>query len=151
MVGKTDRQWVTDGFEEYAGRISHFAPFQTIVVPDIRNTRNMDTQTQKEAEGDAILKQLMPGDDVILLDDKGQEMTSEGTATWLEKHMSQSTKRLVFIIGGPYGFSQRVYAAAAGKISLSRMTFSHQMVRVIFMEQLYRAFTIIKGIPYHHA
>lgn len=151
MVGKTDRQWAIDSLNEYADRVSHFAPFQIVAIPDIRNTRNMDEATQKELEGEAILKQLAPGDDVILLDDKGVEMTSEGMAAWLEKRMSQSVKRLVFIIGGPYGFSEKVYSAARCRLSLSRMTFSHQMVRVIFTEQLYRAFTILKGIPYHHS
>lgn len=150
VVGKTDKDWLAQGIAEYAGRIEHFAPFQITVIPDIRNTRSMDMKVQKELEGDAILRQLSPGDDVILLDDKGLELTSSQMATWLEKRMSQSSKRLVFIIGGPYGFADKVYAAANGKISLSRMTFSHQMVRLIFTEQLYRAFTILKGIPYHH-
>ncbi len=151
MVGKTDKEWIVKGFSEYVERIAHFAPFQAIVIPDVRNTRNMDTATQKEQEGEAILRQLQPGDDIILLDDKGEELTSEGMAVWLEKRMSRSSRRMVFIIGGPYGFSSQVYATAGGKLSLSRMTFSHQMVRVIFAEQLYRAFTILKGIPYHHS
>lgn len=111
----------------------------------------MDIKVQKETEGDAILKQLSAGDDVVLLDDKGAEHTSESMAVWLEKRMSISSKRIVFIIGGPYGFSDKVYAAASCKLSLSRLTFSHQMVRLIFTEQLYRAFTIIKGLPYHHS
>lgn len=151
MVGKTDQEWLERGISEYTSRLGHFAPFQTVVIPDIRNTRNMDIKVQKETEGDAILKQLSAGDDVILLDDKGTEHTSESMAVWLEKRMSMSSKRIVFIIGGPYGFSDRVYAAASGKLSLSRLTFSHQMVRLIFTEQLYRAFTIIKGLPYHHS
>ncbi|MCQ2074868.1 MAG: 23S rRNA (pseudouridine(1915)-N(3))-methyltransferase RlmH [Bacteroidaceae bacterium] len=151
MIGKTDAKWLSDGISEYVARICHFNPFQTIVIPDMKNTRNMDSRTQKELEGDAILKQLLPGDDVILLDDKGLEHTSESMAEWLDRRMQLSSKRLVFIIGGPYGFSDKVYAAARCKLSLSRMTFSHQMVRLIFTEQLYRAFTIMKGIPYHHS
>lgn len=150
-VGKTDRKWVSDGFDEYAGRVSHFVPFKHIVIPDIKNTRNLSAPVQKELEGEAILKQLAPGDDIVLLDDKGIEMTSEEMASWLDKRMQMSSKRMVFIIGGPYGFSEKVYAAAGCRLSLSRMTFSHQMVRVIFIEQLYRAFTILKGIPYHHS
>lgn len=150
-VGKTDKQWVSDGIADYTGRLSHFAPFQMIVVNDIRNTRNIDAKVQKELEGEAIMRQLSSGDDVVLLDDKGSEMSSEGLALWLGKRMAASPKRLVFIIGGPYGFSEKVYAAASAKLSLSRLTFTHQMVRVVFAEQLYRAFTILKGIPYHHS
>lgn len=150
VVGKTDKEWLIDGFSDYSSRLEHFAPFQTIVIPDIKNTRNMDPKTQKDLEGDAILRQLAPGDDIVLLDENGKEMTSPVMAEWLGKRLSLSSKRLIFIIGGPYGFSDKVYAAAGGKISLSKMTFSHQMVRVIFAEQLYRAFTILKGIPYHH-
>ena len=151
VVGKTDKEWIIRGLTDYTERLEHFAHFQTIVIPDIKNTKNMDSKTQKEFEGDAIIKQLMPGDDIILLDEKGIEMTSAGMAEWMQKRMSASSRRIVFIIGGPYGFSEKVYAAANDKISLSRMTFSHQMVRVIFTEQLYRAFTILKGIPYHHS
>lgn len=151
VVGKTDKEWIIRGLTDYTERLEHFAHFQTIVIPDIKNTKNMDSKTQKEFEGDAIIKQFMPGDDIILLDEKGIEMTSAGMAEWMQKRMSASSRRIVFIIGGPYGFSEKVYAAANDKISLSRMTFSHQMVRVIFTEQLYRAFTILKGIPYHHS
>lgn len=149
-VGKTDMRWLADGIAEYTGRISHFAPFEMVVVNDIRNTRNIDAKVQKELEGEAIMRHLMPGDDVVLLDDKGSEMTSEGLAAWLEKRMAASPRRLVFVIGGPYGFSDKVYSAASAKVSLSRLTFPHQMVRIVFVEQLYRAFTILKGIPYHH-
>ncbi len=110
----------------------------------------MEPQVQKVREGEQILKLLQPSDDVYLLDDKGREMTSPEMAAWMEKRMAQSTKRLVFVIGGPYGFSQDVYDRVPGRISLSRMTFSHQMVRVIFIEQLYRAFSILNNLPYHH-
>lgn len=149
-VGKTDQQWLSDGIRQYTERLSHFCQFEFQVIPDIRNTRSMEASVQKEREGEQILKLLQPSDDVYLLDDKGLEMTSPQMAQWLEKRMSQSTKRLVFIIGGPYGFSPDVYNRIPGRLSLSRMTFSHQMVRLIFVEQLYRAFAILNNLPYHH-
>jgi len=149
-VGKTDQQWLSDGIRQYTERLSHFCQFEFQVIPDIRNTRSMEASVQKEREGEQILKLLQPSDDVYLLDDKGLEMTSPQMAQWLEKRMSQSTKRLVFIIGGPYGFSPDVYNRVPGRLSLSRMTFSHQMVRLIFAEQLYRAFAILNNLPYHH-
>ena len=108
VVGKTDKEWIIRGLTDYTERLEHFAHFQTIVIPDIKNTKNMDSKTQKEFEGDAIIKQLMPGDDIILLDEKGIEMTSAGMAEWMQKRMSASSRRIVFIIGGPYGFSEKV-------------------------------------------
>lgn len=150
VVGKTDQKWLMDGIGQYAERLTHFAQFEMQVIPDIKNTKNMEEQVQKVREGEQIIKLLQPSDDVYLLDDKGCEMTSPQMAQWLEKRMAQSTKRLVFIIGGPYGFSPDVYARVPGRISLSRMTFSHQMVRLIFTEQLYRAFSILNNLPYHH-
>ena len=150
LVGKTDQKWLIEGIGQYAARLTHFAQFEMQVIPDIRNTKNMDQNTQKVREGESILNLLQPSDDVWLLDDKGREMTSPEMAQWLEKRMTQSTKRLVFIIGGPYGFSPDVYARVPGRLSLSRMTFSHQMVRLIFVEQLYRSFTILNNLPYHH-
>lgn len=150
VVGKTDMKWLIEGIGQYVERISHFSQFDIEVIPDIRNTRSMDAQMQKVREGEQILKLLQPSDDIWLLDDKGLEMTSPEMARWLQKRMSQSTKRLVFIIGGPYGFSSDVYDRVPGRISLSRMTFSHQMVRLIFVEQLYRSFAILNNLPYHH-
>ena len=150
VIGKTDQKWLVDGIGQYAERLTHFAQFEMQVIPDIKNTKNIDFQTQKIREGELILNLLQPSDDVWLLDDKGREMTSPEMARWLEKRMAQSTKRLVFIIGGPYGFSQDVYNRVPGKMSLSKMTFSHQMVRLIFVEQLYRAFSILNNLPYHH-
>ena len=150
VVGKTDQQWLTEGISQYIDRLSHYSQFELQVIPDIRNTRSMEAQVQKVREGEQILKLLQPSDDVWLLDDKGREMTSPEMARWLEKRMSQSTKRMVFIIGGPYGFSPDVYDRVPGRLSLSRMTFSHQMVRLIFVEQLYRAFSILNNLPYHH-
>ena len=150
VVGKTDQTWLIDGISQYTERLTHFAQFEMLVIPDIRNNKNMDQNTQKVREGEQILNLLQPSDDVWLLDDKGREMTSPEMARWLEKRMAQSTKRLVFIIGGPYGFSPDVYYRVPGRLSLSRMTFSHQMVRLIFVEQLYRAFSILNNLPYHH-
>ena len=150
VIGKTDQQWLTEGISQYIDRLSHYSQFELQVIPDIRNTRSMEAQVQKVREGEQILKLLQPSDDVWLLDDKGREMTSPEMARWLEKRMAQSTKRLVFIIGGPYGFSPDVYDRVPGCLSLSRMTFSHQMVRLIFVEQLYRAFSILNNLPYHH-
>ena len=150
VVGKTDQQWLTEGISQYIDRLSHYSQFELQVITDIRNTRRMEAQVQKVREGEQILKLLQPSDDVWLLDDKGREMTSPEMARWLEKRMAQSTKRLVFIIGGPYGFSPDVYDRVPGRLSLSRMTFSHQMVRLIFVEQLYRAFSILNNLPYHH-
>ena len=150
VIGKTDLEWLRTGIELYTERISRFVQFEIQVIPDLRNTRNMEPAVQKVREGESILKLLQPSDDVFLLDDKGREMSSPELAQWLEKRMAQSSKRLVFIIGGPYGFSADVYNRVPGRISLSRMTFSHQMVRLIFVEQLYRAFSIINNLPYHH-
>ena len=150
VVGKTDQKWLSEGIDRYVDRLSHFGQFEIQVIPDIRNTKNMDQNTQKNREGELILSMLQPSDDIWLLDDKGREMTSPELAQWMEKRMTQSTKRLVFIIGGPYGFSPDVYARVPGKLSLSKMTFSHQMVRLIFVEQLYRAFSILNNLPYHH-
>ena len=150
VIGKTDLEWLRTGLELYTERISRFVQFEIQVIPDLRNTRNMEPAVQKVREGESILKLLQPSDDVFLLDDKGREMSSPELAQWLEKRMAQSSKRLVFIIGGPYGFSADVYNRVPGRISLSRMTFSHQMVRLIFVEQLYRAFSILNNLPYHH-
>lgn len=150
VIGKTDLDWLRTGIELYTERISRFVQFEIQVIPDLRNTRSMEPAVQKAREGESIIKLLQPSDDIFLLDDKGREMSSPEMAQWLEKRMAQSSKRLVFIIGGPYGFSPEVYKRIPGRLSLSRMTFSHQMVRLIFVEQLYRAFTIINNLPYHH-
>ena len=120
------------------------------VIPDIKNRKTLTEEQQKKAEGDLILSQLNSGDDLILLDEKGKTFTSVMFSQWIEKQMNAGSKRIVFVVGGPYGFSKDVYDKAKFKISLSEMTFSHQMIRLIFVEQLYRAFTIIKGEPYHH-
>lgn len=150
VVGKTVQDWLSKGISDYVERIGHFAQFQVITIPDLKNTKSMEPDVQKQREGESILKLLQPGDDACLLDDKGQQFTSLQMAQWLEKKLSMSSKRLVFVIGGPYGFSPDVYDRIPGRLSLSKMTFSHQMVRLIFTEQLYRAFAIMKGLPYHH-
>ena len=120
------------------------------VIPDIKNRKTLTEEQQKKAEGDLILSQLNSGDDLILLDEKGKTFTSVMFSQWIEKQMNAGSKRIVFVVGGPYGFSKEVYDKCKFKISLSEMTFSHQMIRLIFVEQLYRSFTIIKGEPYHH-
>ena len=150
VVGKTDEEWLSKGIEEYKTRIGRFIRFDIQVIPDLKKTRNINTEAQKTLEGERILKLIRPSDEIILLDEKGAGMSSSDMASWLEKRLTQSAKRLVFIIGGPYGFSPEIYGRASEKLSLSRMTFSHQMVRLIFTEQLYRAFSIINNLPYHH-
>ena len=150
VVGKTDSKEVNSLVEEYKGRIGFYTRFVITIIPDVKNTRSMSEQQQKKSEGEAILKLLQPSDYVVLLDERGMQPTSEEFADWMQKRMASGCKRLVFIIGGPYGFSEDVYGRAAGKIALSKMTFSHQIVRAIFAEQLYRAFTIINNEPYHH-
>jgi len=149
LVGRTADKHFEAGITDYAGRIGHYMPFVVTVVPELKNTRNLTEQQQKTLEGELILKQVQPQDTVVLLDEHGREMRSMEFARWVEQKRNTS-RRLLFVIGGPYGFSEAVYARANEKISLSKMTFSHQMVRLIFTEQLYRACTIIKGEPYHH-
>lgn len=149
LVGKTNDKHFLAGINDYSSRISHYMPFDIVTIPELRNTKNLSEEQQKTAEGELILRQLQATDTVVLLDEHGKEMSSVEYAHWLQQR-SMNARRLVFIIGGPYGFSPAVYSRADEKISLSKMTFSHQMVRLIFTEQLYRACTIIKGEPYHH-
>ena len=149
LVGKTANKHFQAGISDYAERISHYMPFDIVTIPELKNTKNLSEEQQKQAEGELILKQILSSDTVVLLDEHGKEMRSVEYAQWLSQKQ-QTVRRLVFVIGGPYGFSPDVYARANEKISLSKMTFSHQMVRLIFTEQLYRACTIIKGEPYHH-
>lgn len=149
-VGKTDAEEIESLVATYAKRVNFYCKFAITVIPDVRNTRNMTPKQQKTAEGKAILKSLADGDCVILLDERGEELRSMQFADLLRKRMLSGIKRLVFIIGGPYGFSDEVYGRADSKLSLSRMTFPHQFVRAIFAEQLYRGFTILNNEPYHH-
>ncbi|MBR5687852.1 MAG: 23S rRNA (pseudouridine(1915)-N(3))-methyltransferase RlmH [Prevotella sp.] len=149
VVGKTTDKHFQAGIEDYTERISHYQPFSITTIPELKNTKNLTEEQQKTREGELILRQLQSGDHVVLLDEHGKEMRSVDFASWIEKRQ-QTVRRLIFVIGGPYGFSEEVYQRCNEKISLSKMTFSHQMVRLIFTEQLYRACTIIKGEPYHH-
>ena len=149
LVGKTVNKHLVAGINDYVERIGHYMPFELVTIPELKNTKALTEELQKEREGELILKLLQPTDTVVLLDEHGVEMRSLEFATWLQKKQL-SARRLVFIIGGPYGFSPALYQRANEKVSLSRMTFSHQMVRLIFTEQIYRACTIIKGEPYHH-
>lgn len=149
-VGKTDVKWVKESLDLYVSRLRHYVPFILIEIPQLKNVSAFSQEQIKEKEGELILKQVTPGDSVILLDERGKEYRSVEWAEWIRQRLARGGKGLVFVIGGAYGFSQAVYDRAEGMISLSRMTFSHQMVRTVFAEQLYRAFTIIRGEPYHH-
>ncbi|MBR5729930.1 MAG: 23S rRNA (pseudouridine(1915)-N(3))-methyltransferase RlmH [Prevotella sp.] len=149
LVGKTVNKHFVAGINDYVERIGHYMPFSVTTIPELKNAKSLSEEQQKEKEGELILKQLQASDTVVLLDEHGTEMRSIDFASWLQK-IQNSSRRLVFIIGGPYGFSPALYQRANQKISLSRMTFSHQMVRLVFTEQIYRACTILKGEPYHH-
>lgn len=149
LVGKTNDIHLQAIISDYAERITHYMPFDIIVIPELKNTKSLSEEQQKVREGELIMKQLTAQDTVILLDERGKQYRSLEFAKWIEKQQL-TARRLVFVIGGPYGFSSTIYDRANGKISLSMMTFSHQLVRTIFTEQLYRACTIIKGEPYHH-
>lgn len=149
LVGKTVNKHFVAGINDYVERIGHYIPFAITIIPELKNTKALTEQQQKDREGELILKQIQYSDTVVLLDEHGEEFRSIELASWLEQKQ-QTARRLVFVIGGAYGFSQAVYDRANEKISLSKMTFSHQMVRLIFTEAIYRACTIIKGEPYHH-
>ncbi len=149
QVGKTTNKHIVACINDYVERIGHYMPFSVITIPELKNTKSLNEQQQKEREGELILNNIQPGDVVVLLDEHGQEMRSVEFARWIEKKQ-QAARRLLFVIGGPYGFSPSVYQRADEQISLSKMTFSHQMVRLVFTEQLYRGCTIIRGEPYHH-
>lgn len=150
VVGRTVEPHYIAAISDYVERVKHYLSFEMEVIPELKNTKNLSADQQKEKEGELILKSLQKGDIVVLLDEFGKEFRSVEFARWMEKKLNTVNKRLVFIIGGPYGFSPSVYAAAQEKISLSKMTFSHQMIRLIFVEQLYRAMNILNGGPYHH-
>lgn len=150
VVGRTVDKNIIAGIDEYTRRVQHFTQFSMDIIPELKNARKLSEAQQKELEGEEILKNISSGDYVVLLDEGGKEFRSTEFAAWIEHKQNISTKRLVFVVGGPYGFSQKVYAATNEKLSLSRMTFSHQMIRLLFVEQLYRAYTIINNLPYHH-
>lgn len=150
VVGKTVDPHFVALINEYVQRTRHYLSFDLEVIPELKNTKSLNSTQQKAKEGELILKALQPGDYVVLLDEHGKEFRSMEFAQWIQKKMVSVAKRLVFIVGGPYGFSEEVYQAALEKISLSKMTFSHQMIRLIFVEQIYRAMTILNNEPYHH-
>ena len=150
VVGRTVERHFIEAIEDYVQRTKRYLSFEIGVIPELKNTKNLSAEVQKEKEGELILKALQPGDVVVLLDEGGREMRSVEFADYIGHKMNTVNRRLVFVIGGPYGFSPKIYAAAHERVSLSRMTFSHQMVRLVFVEQLYRAMTILNGEPYHH-
>ena len=150
VVGRTVEQHYITAINDYIQRTKRFITFDMEVIPELKNTKNISMELQKEKEGELICKAFQPGDVIVLLDEHGKEMRSLEFAEWMKRKMNMVNKRLVFVIGGPYGFSQKVYDVAHEKISMSKMTFSHQMIRLIFVEQIYRAMTILNGGPYHH-
>ena len=149
-IGKTDDTQLITLIDRYQNRLKHYIKFNFEIIPDIKNVKNLSEKQQKEKEGEMILKQLSPTDVLILLDENGKQFTSVEFSQYLQKKMNAGIKQLVFVIGGPYGFSEAVYQKAQGKIALSKMTFSHQMIRLFVVEQFYRGFTILKNEPYHH-
>ncbi len=150
VIGRTVEKKLTALIDDYVQRVKHYVPFDMEVIPELKNTKALTAEQQKEREGELLQKQLREGDYVVLLDEGGREFRSVEFADYLQKKQSQAARRLVFVVGGPYGFSPAVYALAREKVSLSKMTFSHQMVRLFFVEQVYRAMTILRGEPYHH-
>lgn len=150
-IGKTNERYLEEGMALYEKRLKHYLPFQWSVVPDIKGAGSLSAQQVKAKEGESILSKLKDDDLLILLDERGRSFSSEGFATYLDKKLQQSQRRLIFLIGGAYGFSDALYERAKDQLSLSSMTFSHQMVRLFFMEQLYRAMTILRNEPYHNA
>lgn len=149
-IGQTRIPFVNAGIDEYVGRLKRYVPFSIVSLPDVKRTKAMTEERQKEEEGKAMLARVERGDLLILLDERGEELTSVGFSQWLQRRMSSGRKRLILAVGGPYGFPKEVYDRADGLLSLSRMTFNHEMVRLFFVEQLYRAMTILRGEPYHH-
>lgn len=150
VIGKTDSAYLTDGINEYVKRLSHYINFEIEIIPDLKKNKNLSIELQKQQEGELILTKNQAGKELHLFDEKGKMFTSREFAGFLEKKMVSGLKELVLVIGGPYGFSPKIYETSKSKISLSKLTFSHQMVRLMCVEQIYRAFTILKGEPYHH-
>jgi 23S rRNA (pseudouridine1915-N3)-methyltransferase len=150
VIGKTDAAYLREGLNEYLKRLKHYVNFEIEVIPDIKKAKKLSAENQKKLEGELIVGKKAVGKEIHLFDENGKTLSSRELATFLEKKMLSGLKELVFVIGGPYGFSDAVYKNASSKISLSRLTFPHQMVRLLCTEQIYRAFTILKGEPYHH-
>jgi 23S rRNA (pseudouridine1915-N3)-methyltransferase len=149
-IGKTDQKPILDLITEYSGRLGHYIRFEFEIISDLKSTKSLSESIQREKEGEMILKKIQTSDDLILLDERGKNFSSVEFSEFLQKKMNSGLRQLVFVIGGPYGFSDAVYSRANNKISLSKMTFSHQMIRPFFIEQLYRSFTILRNEPYHH-
>lgn len=150
VVGKTTTDYIRKGIDEYAGRIGKFIPFEIKILPDIKTSKKMTEESQKAAEGVSILSQVTPSDHVVLLDERGKEMSSRDFAAFIENKAINLPKNLIFVVGGPYGFSKEVYDRANSLLTLSKMTFPHELVRLFFVEQIYRAMTISHNMPYHH-
>lgn len=149
-IGKTNAKYLQEGIDQYTKRLSHYIPFELKILPDVKTTKALTTDKQKEMEGEMFMSAIQQGDWVTLLDERGKEFTSRDFASYIDNKMITIPKNLIFIIGGPYGFSKAMYDRANEKLSLSKMTFSHEMIRLFFVEQIYRAMTILKGEPYHH-
>ena len=149
-IGKTAERWLQEGIEKYVERLKHYVTFSIEIVPSPKNLPKQDVAKQKDMESDALLNRILPTDDVYLFDERGVSYSSEGLAEFLQKKTSANVKNLVMVVGGPFGFSEKMYQRANGQISFSRLTFSHQMIRLLVCEQVYRAFTIIRGEAYHH-
>lgn len=150
VVGKSEEKYLREAVEIYLKRLTHYINFEIVVLPDVKNAKNMSVAELKDKEAELILKQTAKADKVVLLDEKGKEYSSVEFSKYIAKQMNASVKTLAFVVGGAFGFSEKVYSQANEKLSISKMTFSHQMIRLLFVEQLYRAFTIIKGEPYHN-
>jgi 23S rRNA (pseudouridine1915-N3)-methyltransferase len=150
LNGKTEDDHIIKGFALYEQRLKHYISFETIVIPALKNTKALSIEQQKQKEGELLMKCIQSSDRLILLDENGKEYNSVGFSDFIQQQMNSGIKNVVFVIGGPYGFSEDIYKRANGKIALSKMTFSHQMVRLFFVEQVYRAMTILKNEPYHH-
>jgi len=150
LVGKTDKKYIIDGIAEYEKRLMHYCKFEVKVIPDIKNTKAMSAEVQMQKEGEQIISLLRPSTETILLDERGREYSSVEFAKFIERKGIAGQSDITFVVGGPYGFSQELKGIAKSMVSLSKLTFSHQLVRLLFVEQLYRAMTIIKGEPYHH-
>lgn len=149
-IGKTDDKFIQEGIDKYLGRLKHYITFNIVVIPDVKNVKNMSKLQQMEKESELFFKQISNQDFVVLLDERGKEFSSVEFSNYLSQRMVSGTSHMIFLIGGPYGFAEKVRERANFLVSLSKMTFSHQMVRLFFVEQVYRAFTIMKGEPYHH-
>lgn len=149
-IGKTEDKYLNEGIDIYLKRLKHYISFKILEIPELKNTKSLSQEQQKTREAELIFKNIQSTDHVILLDENGKEFTSRGFSVFLNKKMIGGLQHLVFIVGGPYGFSDELYSRSNDKLSLSQMTFSHQMIRLLFTEQLYRALSILKGEPYHH-